>query len=64
VSDPTWVTVTEAAHLAGISRSTMWRLINRHDLQTAKYSGDRRTHIRRVNAEALRDTPHRSANAA
>lgn len=47
MTDPEWVTVAEAAELTRTSRSTIWRTIRRHNLDTLKYSGQRDTHVRR-----------------
>lgn len=49
------LSVDEAATELGVSRATVWKWIRRHDVQTFRALGDRRTLISRADVARLRE---------
>ena len=56
-----YVTIDEAAALEGKSRATMWVWIRRHQLPTYRFTGDRKTYIRREDMQRFRDPIRRES---
>jgi excisionase family DNA binding protein len=50
-----YVSVDEAAVELGISRSTVWKWLRRHEIPTFRVLGDRRTLMRRSDVAKLRE---------
>ena len=48
-----FITVNDAAKLLGRTVSTVWRLIQKYELETFKRSMDKRTYVRRTDIERL-----------
>ncbi len=50
-----YLSVDEAANELGVSRATVWKWLRRHDIDTFRVFGDRRTLIRRADIARLRE---------
>lgn len=50
-----YVTIDDAAKEAGKSRATMWVWIRRHELPTYRFTGERKTFIRREDMKRFKD---------
>lgn len=49
-----YISVDDAAKEMEIGRATAWKWIKRHELQTYRFMGDRKTYIRRQDLDRLR----------
>ena len=50
-----YISVDDAASEIKVSRATMWKWIKRHNMDTFRFMGDRKTFIRREDMALLRE---------
>lgn len=50
-----YVSVDAGAGELGVSRATMWKWVKRHDLETFRFMGDRKTYLRRADLARMRE---------
>lgn len=50
-----YVSVDDAASELDVSRATAWKWIKRHNLQTYRFMGERRTFVRRADLAQLNE---------
>jgi excisionase family DNA binding protein len=59
-----YIDVYEAAEELGVSRMTLYRLMNERGIRRWKFPGNRRTHIARTDYERLRQPEEREVKSA